>query len=141
MQGKPISCWIFSASSRLCANPAFWVGLLYDQNSLNEAYELISDFSIEEILSMREKAPVYGLNSEIRAKFNMNDLAKKVLKISKVGLKNRKVFDSSGNDESIFLESIIQRQKRCESPADKLIENFKKDWGESVTKIFEENMA
>ena len=53
---------------------------------------------------------LYGLKTKIKSKLTMNDLAEKVLKISKVGLKNRKNFDS-GNDESIFLEVIIQRQK------------------------------
>ncbi|MBL41878.1 MAG: glutamate--cysteine ligase [Rhodospirillaceae bacterium] len=136
MRGADAGNW-----SSLCANPAFWVGLLYDENCLNEAYELISDFSINEILSMRENVPTHGLKTKIKSKLTMNDLAEKVLKISKKGLKNRKIFDSSGNDESIFLEVIIQRQKECNSPADKLIELFNSEWSESIGKIFEENMA
>ncbi|PPR78549.1 MAG: Glutamate--cysteine ligase EgtA [Alphaproteobacteria bacterium MarineAlpha2_Bin1] len=136
MRGADAGNW-----SDLCANPAFWVGLLYDNDSLNTAYELISDFTIDEILSMRENVPTYGLKTEISSKFTMNDLAEIVLEISKKGLKNRKIFDSSGNDESIFLEAIVQRQKKCESPADKLIDLFENEWSGSVTKIFEENMA
>ena len=57
MRGADAGDW-----SSLCANPAFWVGLLYDENCLNEVYELISDFSINEILSMRENVPIWFKN-------------------------------------------------------------------------------
>ncbi|MEO6173155.1 MAG: glutamate--cysteine ligase, partial [Arenimonas sp.] len=33
--------------NRLCALPAFWVGLLYDQSALDAAWDLVKDFTME----------------------------------------------------------------------------------------------
>jgi glutamate--cysteine ligase len=37
----------------ICALPALWVGLLYDADSQAAAYDLISDWSVEDIESLR----------------------------------------------------------------------------------------
>ena len=33
--------------SRICALPAFWVGLLYDQGALDAAWDLVKDWTID----------------------------------------------------------------------------------------------
>ena len=136
MRGADTGNW-----SSLCANPAFWVGLMYDKDSLDEASDLVADFSISELMEMREKVPIYGLDTRIRNNYSLNDLAGRVLAIAKKGLKNRKVYDTSGNDESIFLDILFHRQKKCETPADILIKSFNNEWSGDADKVFENNMA
>ena len=136
MRGADTGNW-----SSLCANPAFWVGLMYDKDSLDETSDLIADFSISEVMEMREKVPIYGLDTRIRNNYSINDLAGRVLAIAKKGLKNRKVYDPSGNDESIFLDILFQRQKKCETPADILIKLFENEWNGEADKVFEKNIA
>jgi glutamate--cysteine ligase len=43
---------------RLCALPAFWVGLLYDEVSLQGALDIISDWTDQERAMLRRKVPL-----------------------------------------------------------------------------------
>ncbi len=45
---------------RLCALPAFWVGLLYDQASLNAAWDIARSWTAEEREAMRRDVPRMG---------------------------------------------------------------------------------
>ena len=42
---------------RICALPAFWVGLLYDQTSLDAAWDLVKDWTAEERQALRDAVP------------------------------------------------------------------------------------
>ena len=42
---------------RICALPAFWTGLLYDQTSLDAAWDLVKDWTAEERQALRDAVP------------------------------------------------------------------------------------
>src|SRR3546814_15622865 len=46
---------------RLCALPAFWVGLLYDDAALDAAWDLVKDFTREERHALRDGVPRQAL--------------------------------------------------------------------------------
>ncbi len=52
---------------RICALPAFWVGLLYDAASLDAAWEVCSGWTAEERELLRHDAGKYGLRARGRA--------------------------------------------------------------------------
>ena len=43
--------------SRICALPAFWVGLLYDQQALDAAWDLVKDWTMEDREKLRTDGP------------------------------------------------------------------------------------
>ena len=45
----------------LCALPAFWVGLLYDEAALIEVEKYIDDWTVEEVKSLRNQVPAEAL--------------------------------------------------------------------------------
>src|SRR3546814_20913439 len=47
---------------RLCALPAFWVGLLSDDAALHAAWALVKDFTREQHLALRAGVPRQPLN-------------------------------------------------------------------------------
>src|SRR5690606_33260069 len=47
--------------NRLCALPAFWVGLLYDDAALDAAWDLVKDFTREERHALRDGVPRHAL--------------------------------------------------------------------------------
>ena len=49
--------------ARLCALPALWVGLLYDDIALNAAYDLIKDWAPAERKRMQFEVPKLGLDA------------------------------------------------------------------------------
>ena len=52
--------------NRLCALPAFWVGLLYDDTALDAAWDLVKDFSMAERHALRDGVPKHALKLPFR---------------------------------------------------------------------------
>src|SRR3546814_1051600 len=50
--------------SRICALPAFWVGLLYDQTALDAAWDEVKHWTIEDHHRIRSEVPKLGLQAK-----------------------------------------------------------------------------
>ncbi len=122
--------------NRLCALPAFWVGLMYDQEALSAVSDLISDWGYEEISALRDNVPKSALKTEFRGG-TVRDLALQLLDIAKGGLNRRAKSDSSGRDESIFLDPLHKIAESGVTPAEDLLASFDGDWNGSVDPVFE----
>jgi len=123
---------------RLCALPAFWVGLLYDQTSLDAAWDLVKDWSIEEHDQLRNHVPAQGLKTPFR-NGTVRDLALQALEISRDGLKRRARLDGFGRDESIFLETLQSIAASGMTPAEDMLADFEGRWGGSVDRLFKDH--
>lgn len=122
--------------SRLCALPAFWVGLLYDSEAQNAAYDLIKDWTAEERQTLRDDVPKYALQTPFRGG-QLIDVAAEVLKIADMGLRNRARLSTSGETEQGFLKSLHDSITSGETPADTLLRQFQADWGQDFGKMFD----
>ena len=123
--------------NRLCALPALWVGLLYDDEALYAAWELVKDFTREERHALRDGVPKYGLKLSFR-QGTVLDLARETLKIAAHGLKRRGQLNRNGADESIFLEPLIEIVHANQTPAERKLELFHGAWNGSVDPVFKE---
>jgi glutamate--cysteine ligase len=124
---------------RLCALPAFWVGLCYDQGALDAAWDLVKDWDAETREEMRVAASVHALEAEMNGN-KMHDLAREVVDIAEGGLKAR-AFPGAGGllpDETHFLNALRDSLDTGEVPADELIRHFNDDWNGDVTQVFGE---
>ncbi len=122
--------------SRLCALPAFWVGLLYDADAQRAAYDLTKNWSIEEMERMRNEAPAHGLTTSVDGR-TFRELGADILEIAKSGLRNRACLGTGGDDETGFLQSLWASVESGMTPADELLAHFNGDWGGDVTKVFD----
>ncbi|MEM7686173.1 MAG: glutamate-cysteine ligase family protein, partial [Pseudomonadota bacterium] len=122
---------------RLCALPALWVGLLYDQGALDAAWDLCKDWTAEEREQLRVDASVLGLRAELRGR-SMQDLARDVLAISDQGLRARAREGAGGMvpDERHFLNALHDTVDRGETAADELLRHYEADWNGDVTRVF-----
>lgn len=120
---------------RICALPAFWVGLLYDEEALNDAQALTQDWQFEEVLEMRNNVPKMGLKTPFR-NTNILELAQRVLEISRKGLKNRAALNGEGHDETHFLDPLDEVVKLGKTDADRLLAQYHSIWGGSVDPVF-----
>ncbi|MEM7620550.1 MAG: glutamate--cysteine ligase [Pseudomonadota bacterium] len=123
--------------SRLCALPAFWVGLLYDQSALDAAWDLVKDWSVEERNLLRQEVPRTALHTQFR-NTNVQKIALEALAISKQGLKSRNLSDAVGNDETMFLSELDLMTQTGKTSADILLEKYHSEWNESVASVFQE---
>ncbi|NQY60547.1 glutamate--cysteine ligase [Cognatishimia sp.] len=124
---------------RLCALPAFWVGLLYDQNALDAAWDLVKGWDAETREALRVEASVHGLQARV-GDINMHELAREVLAISEAGLKARGQAGAGGlvPDETHFLNALQESIDSGTVPADELLAKYHGDWGGDLTKIYSE---
>ena len=107
----------------ICALPALWTGILYDEENLDILWQETNDWPHDEILNLYKDVPVYGLQSEFMNK-KVYIEAQRLLDISISGLNRRGYLNSNGQDESIHLDKLKSIIKDQKTPADVLIEEF-----------------
>jgi glutamate--cysteine ligase len=124
--------------ARICALPAFWVGLLYDQASLDAAWYLVKDWTAEERQALRDGVPRLGLKTPFR-NGTLLDVARTAVEISHAGLKARAKGDGAGSrDETTFLHAVEEVVRTGKSPADIMLDAYNGRWGGSVDPVFKE---
>jgi len=123
--------------SRLCALPAFWTGLLYDQTALDAAWDLVKDFSMAERHALRDGVPKHALKLPLRGA-TMRELAIEALKIAGEGLRRRNRLSATGVGEASFLEPLIEYADANQTPAERKLELFRTTWNGSVDPLFAE---
>jgi glutamate--cysteine ligase len=123
--------------NRLCALPAFWTGLLYDDAALDAAWDLVKDFSLVERNQLRDDVPRLALKAPFRGG-SLRDIALQALKISAAGLQRRDCRNSHGSDESHFLDPLIEFAEANESPAERKLALFHGEWGGDIDRVFRE---
>lgn len=122
---------------RICALPAFWVGLLYDGDAMDAAWELIKDWTADEVTELRDEVPITGLEAPFRNR-QVIDIAREVLEIARLGLKNRAREDFWGQDESHFLSTLEQIVDSGITPAENKLAAYYGRWDRNVDRAFEE---
>ncbi|KAL0020296.1 hypothetical protein WJX77_003532 [Trebouxia sp. C0004] len=113
----------------ICALAALWVGLLYDSESQAAALDLIKDWTRADHDHLREQVPKTALKTPFR-QGTVQDLAKKILQLSKNGLSRR------GNHEEPFLEPLQEIAESGVTNAERLLEKYHNEWNESVDPIY-----
>jgi glutamate--cysteine ligase len=122
---------------RLCALPALWVGLLYDDAALDAAWNLCRDWSMDEREMLRSEAPRTALKTKFR-NGTMQDLAKDVLAIANDGLKARATQDTFGEDEAHFLNALHEIAESGVTPAEELLDAYENRWNGNIEPLFDE---
>ena len=122
---------------RLCALPAFWVGLLYDQTALDAAWDLVKGMDAQTRGDLRIAASVDGLQAEAGG-VKMMDLARQAVAISHAGLTARGRSGAGGlvPDETHFLNALQDSLETGQTPADELLARYHSDWQGDLTRIY-----
>lgn len=124
---------------RICALPALWVGLLYDQGALDAAWDLVKGWSMEEREALRNDVPRLALDAPLPGGGKLRDIAKDVLGIAHRGLASRARRNASGDDETGFLEPLNEIVRSGKVPAERLLERYHAQWDGDATGIYREN--
>ncbi len=125
--------------NRICALPAFWVGLLYDQGALDAAWDLVKHWTMEEREELRNAVPKLALDAPIPGGGILRDIAGEVLAIARQGLSARARLNSSGDNETGFLEPLDDIVKSGRVPAQQLLEKFHGEWNGDITRAYDDS--
>jgi glutamate--cysteine ligase len=124
--------------NRICALPALWVGLLYDQGALDAAWDLVKDWTIDERQALRDAVPKLALNAPIAGGGKLRDIAGQVLDIASAGLSARARFNRAGDNETGFLDPLREIVRSGKVPAEVLLERYNGAWNGDVSKVYDE---
>ncbi|HZF42787.1 MAG TPA: glutamate--cysteine ligase [Sphingomonadaceae bacterium] len=124
--------------SKICALPALWVGLLYDENALGAAWDEVKDWSIEERQTLRDAVPREGLRAAVPGGGMLRDLGARVLDIAAAGLTARARLNASGDNEGGFLDPLRETIATGKTPAERLLDRYNGEWNGDISRIYEE---
>jgi glutamate--cysteine ligase len=123
--------------SNLLALPALWVGILYDDVSLDAAWDLVKHWTKEERQMLRDAVPREGLAAAVGRR-TVFEIANDIVQLARAGLARRQHLDISGQDETLYLDVLEDRLARGTTPAQELLEKFRGPWAGSVDPIYAE---
>jgi len=123
---------------RICALPALWVGLLYDDAALDAAWERVRHWTIEEREALRHAVPAQALDAPVPGGGTMRELAGEVLEIATAGLSARAELNASGDNESGFLDPLREVVATGMTFADRLLERYHGEWNGDVAHVYDE---
>jgi glutamate--cysteine ligase len=122
--------------SRICALPALWVGLLYDQGALDAAWDLVKDWTMDEREALRSSVPKLALDAPVPGRRTLRDIAPEVLKIARSGLNARGQLNSSGDNEGGFLETLDEIVASGKVPAQRLLDMYHGEWNGDIKRVY-----
>ena len=132
MRGADGGAW-----DNLCALPAFWVGLLYDPDVLDQVDRLVCAWDQADRLTMRDAVAKHGLKASF-AGGTVQDLAKQILPFAQEGLKRRAALDWVGGDERSFLNPLFEIAESGQTAAGLKRQRFQTEWHGDITPVFTE---
>ncbi len=97
--------------------PAFWKGIMYNPNAMEEIENILSKYEYEDFMQLRKNSPVMGIKAKI-GKLEIIDLIKEFFDISYASLKENK------QQEEKYLEPVYEYITLKRVPADNLIEQY-----------------
>ncbi|MEO6225602.1 MAG: glutamate--cysteine ligase [Sphingomicrobium sp.] len=123
---------------KICALPALWVGLLYEQQALDAAWDLVKHWSIAQREQLRRDVPRLALDAVTPDGEPMRDFAARVLDIAAGGLTRRARLNSAGDNEGGFLDPLRDVVTSGMTPADRLLAKYRGEWNGDLSQIYEE---
>lgn len=106
------------------AVPALWKGILYDEDALEQAWELSRPVTPDRVLSLQQGVGRDALHA-VCGPINVRQLAESMLEIAEAGLTRQAATDSAGSDETRFLQPLKSALSRGRCPAETILEHWK----------------
>ena len=133
MRGADSGSW-----DRICALPAFWVGLLYSKKILDQTFLIIKNWKLEEIIQLNKDVQRYGLKSKLRGK-KIQNICIEILKLAQKGLSLRNCLNKNKENEEYFLSTLFEIANSGVTPAEKLINRYINENNNCSNQIFLDN--
>ena len=122
--------------AQVCALPAFWKGLLYDEDALDAALARVKSWTHAQVHALHGEVARRGLQASAPEALVL-DVARELVALSREGLQRQAVRNAAGQDESIYLEPLEAVLERGTSPARNVLEQWNGPWQQAISKLIE----
>jgi glutamate--cysteine ligase len=120
----------------LCALPALWTGVLYDDAALAAAWDLAKGWTTEQRTALRLDAARHGLKAQVAGR-SLQDVARDMVAIAREGLKRRNRLNAGMLDETVFLNPVSEVAESGITPAERLLDLYHGPWAGDASRVFE----
>ncbi|MEG3092681.1 glutamate--cysteine ligase [Sphingomonas sp. PB1R3] len=124
--------------NRICALPALWVGLLYDNGALDAAWDLVKNWSLADRQALRDAVPELALDAPLPGGGRLREIAGEVLDIAHAGLAARARVNGAGDNETGFLDPLREIVRSGKVPAQVLLDRYHGEWGGDISRVYGE---
>jgi glutamate--cysteine ligase len=122
--------------AQVCALPAFWKGLLYDDEALAAALERVESWTHAQVFALHAEVARAGLQAR-SPDGPVLDVARDLVALSRAGLARQAVRNAAGQDETIYLEPLEAIVARGTSPAREVLDQWNGPWKQAISKLIE----
>lgn len=124
-------------ANRICALPALWMGIFYDDAALAAAWDLVKSWTSEDRNGLRRDVITQGLKAQVAGR-SAQDVAKDMLAISKQGLRNRNRLNGGLVDETGYLAELEEIAHSGVTPAERLLDLYNGPWNGDLSRVYED---
>jgi glutamate--cysteine ligase len=122
--------------AQVCALPAFWKGLLYDDDALAAGLDRLRRWSFADVDALHAAVARDGLRAKA-PDAPVLEVARELVALSRRGLQRIAARNERGEDESLYLESLARVVERGASPAAQLLEAWNGPWKQDKSRLVE----
>ena len=115
---------------------AIWAGLLYDQDALDAAWDLVRDWTDAERETLRNEVPRTALHTPFRSG-TVIDIARRAVDLARDGLRRRNRLQGN-EDETIYLRPLDETLALGKTQAERWLDKYHGEWAGDLTRIFDE---
>ena len=110
---------------------ALWVGLLYDAEALEEAWQQVKNWTVDEMWKLRNDVPMHAIHTPFRGCM-VSDIAREVVGVARQGLIRR------GLGEEKYLAPLEETLALNKTPAERWLDKYNGEWNGDLSRIFDE---
>jgi glutamate--cysteine ligase len=118
----------------MLALPALLKGVLYDDDCIEAAWDLVKGWSYRERLDLTNRAHQVGLDARA-GRIKLAELGYELLSIAARGLERQHSLNKSGQDESIYLLRLMDLVRSGHSQASLVISRWKGEWNYDFARL------
>jgi glutamate--cysteine ligase len=118
----------------MLALPALLKGILYTDDCVSAAWDLVKRWKFQERLAITDSAHKIGLETRV-GKIKLQGIAYELLSIAVKGLERQRALNERGQDESIYLLRLMDLVRSGHTQASLVISRWKGEWNYDVNRL------
>lgn len=118
----------------MLALPALLKGILYTDDCLGAAWDLVKRWKFRERLQITDSAHKIGLETRV-GKLKLQEIANELIAIAVKGLERQRALNERGQDESIYLLRLMDLVRSGHSQASLVVSRWKGEWNYDVDRL------
>jgi glutamate--cysteine ligase len=120
----------------MLALPAICKGILYDDDCMSGAWDLVKRWSFAERLALTDAAQKIGLEARA-SRIKLQEIGLELINIAMIGLTRQRGLNARNEDETIYLLRMLDQVRMGQSQASLTIDRWKGRWNYDVHRLVE----